>query len=194
MIFLKKLVARQAFFIFPMEEMKDRLHIVNFDTPLGEMTCGTFQEELVLLEFKKLASVQTDQLKTELQTTEVNSPSDLSAEVKRQMHEYFDRERSQFDIPMKFVGTDFQMTTWRNLGDIPYGKTISYQQQAIQHGDLKAIRAIAKANGENRIAIIVPCHRVIGSNGELTGYAGELWRKRALLELEGAIGEQKSLF
>ncbi len=81
-------------------------------------------------------------------------------------------------------GTDFQKKVWKALQEIPYGETRSYQQQAILVGDKKAVRAVARANGENRIAIVIPCHRVIGSNGSLTGYAGGLERKKFLLDLE----------
>jgi len=102
----------------------------------------------------------------------------------QQLDEYFDGKRKIFDLPLQQQGTDFQTKVWELLYTIPYGKTISYMQLAKQYGDVKAIRAIASANGKNNIAIIVPCHRVIGSNASLTGYAGGLWRKKWLLEHE----------
>jgi methylated-DNA-[protein]-cysteine S-methyltransferase len=101
-----------------------------------------------------------------------------------QLDEYFSGTRNAFELPLQQEGTPFQQRVWELLLEIPFGKTISYHQLAKQHGDLKAIRAVASANGKNNIAIIVPCHRVIGSNQSLTGYAGGLWRKKWLLEHE----------
>src|SRR5690606_16785912 len=98
-----------------------------------------------------------------------------------------------FDLPLKQPGTEFQQKTWTLLCRIPFGKTISYHQLSQHYGDVKAIRALASANGKNNIAIIVPCHRVIGANGSLTGYAGGLWRKNWLLEHEMKC-KQSSLF
>jgi len=110
-----------------------------------------------------------------------------------QLDEYFNGKRKKFDIGINPIGTEFQGKVWHELTKIPYGKTITYLQQAINLGDEKAIRAIAHANGQNPIPIIIPCHRVIGSDGNLTGYAGGLLKKHWLLEHEGAI-QQKSLF
>jgi methylated-DNA-[protein]-cysteine S-methyltransferase len=101
-----------------------------------------------------------------------------------QLIQYFHGERRIFEFPINQPGTAFQQGVWNELAIIPYGKTISYLQLAIKTGDPKATRAVANANGRNNVAIIIPCHRVIGSNGELTGYAGGLWRKKWLLEHE----------
>ena len=101
-----------------------------------------------------------------------------------QLIQYFNGERRIFELPINQSGTAFQQGTWSLLVTIPYAKTISYLQLAIKTGDSKATRAVANANGKNNVAIIVPCHRVIGSNQELTGYAGGLWRKKWLLEHE----------
>ena len=101
-----------------------------------------------------------------------------------QLDEYFFGKRKTFDLPLKQEGTEFQQQVWNLLLQIPFGKTISYHQLSLQYGDLKAIRAVASANGKNNLAIIVPCHRIIGSNQSLTGYAGGLWRKKWLLEHE----------
>lgn len=102
----------------------------------------------------------------------------------KQLDEYFAGQRKEFDLPLQQTGTTFQQKVWDLLYQIPYGKTISYNQLSKQYGDSKAIRAVASANGKNNLAIIVPCHRVIGSNNSLTGYAGGLWRKKFLLEHE----------
>jgi len=104
-----------------------------------------------------------------------------------QLIQYFNGERRIFDLPLNQTGTAFQQDVWSLLTQIPFGKTISYLDLARQTGDTKATRAVANANGKNNIAIIVPCHRVIGSTGELTGYAGGLWRKKWLLELEAKV-------
>lgn len=102
----------------------------------------------------------------------------------KQLDEYFTGKRKQFTLPLNQDGTEFQTKVWDLLCKISYGKTISYNDLSKQYGDLKAIRAVASANGKNNIAIIVPCHRVIGSNQSLVGYAGGLWRKKWLLDHE----------
>ena len=100
------------------------------------------------------------------------------------MEEYFARKRKAFDIPLLFIGTDFQKSVWQELLNIPYGKTVSYGELSQKLGNSKAVRAVATANGANAISIFVPCHRVIGKNGNLTGYGGGLEVKEKLLELE----------
>lgn len=104
-----------------------------------------------------------------------------------QLIQYFNGQRRVFELPLNQPGTAFQQGVWNELIAIPYGKTISYMELAIKTGDTKATRAVANANGKNNIAIIVPCHRVIGSNKDLVGYAGGLWRKKWLLELEAKV-------
>lgn len=104
--------------------------------------------------------------------------------LQQQMEEYFTGQRKDFTVPLHIVGSPFQKRVWNALLQIPYGETRSYEQQSLVLGDVKAIRAVAGANGENGIAIIVPCHRVIGKNGSLTGYGGGLPNKKWLLEHE----------
>lgn len=104
-----------------------------------------------------------------------------------QLIQYFNGERRIFELPLHQQGTPFQQEVWSELIQIPFGKTISYLELARRTGDTKATRAVANANGKNHIAIIVPCHRVIGSNHELVGYAGGLWRKKWLLEHENKV-------
>jgi len=111
----------------------------------------------------------------------------LAIQVTEQLIEYFQGHRRTFEIPVNQEGTEFQLRVWSELMHIPYGKTSSYQDMARRLGDLKTIRAAASANGRNNVAIIVPCHRVIGTNGELVGYAGGLWRKKWLLGLENRV-------
>ncbi|TDU43599.1 methylated-DNA-[protein]-cysteine S-methyltransferase [Gelidibacter sediminis] len=108
-----------------------------------------------------------------------------------QLYEYFDGNRTQFNLNLNLEGTDFQKRVWVSLLSIPYGKTLSYLQLSQQLGDVKAIRAVANANGKNPLWIVVPCHRVIGSDGSLTGYAGGLSRKQWLLEHESPYRQQR---
>ena len=110
-----------------------------------------------------------------------------------QLNDYFTGNRSNFDFKMNPSGTDFQQRVWQELLNIPFGKTISYLDLSKKLGDVKAIRAVASANGKNPLWIVVPCHRVIGTDGSLTGYAGGLWRKKWLLEHESP-SPQQSLF
>jgi len=110
-----------------------------------------------------------------------------------QLKEYFEGNRSDFNVKLNPQGTDFQQKVWNELLNIPHSKTRTYLEQTKAIGDVKAIRAVASANGKNPISIIIPCHRVIGSDGSLTGYAGGLWRKKWLLEHENPV-KQTSLF
>ncbi|MFS4455206.1 methylated-DNA--[protein]-cysteine S-methyltransferase [Maribacter sp. 2304DJ31-5] len=110
-----------------------------------------------------------------------------------QLHEYFEGKRKHFDLKLNLNGTDFQQGVWKALLEIPYGKTASYLELSKTLGDVKAIRAVAAANGKNPLWVVVPCHRVIGSDGSLTGYAGGLHRKKWLLEHESPV-KQQSLF
>ncbi len=113
-----------------------------------------------------------------------------------QLHEYFAGKRSIFDFPVYQPGTAFQQQVWEELSKVDFGKTQSYAQLSVQFGNPLAIRAIASANGKNKLWIVVPCHRIIGTNGELTGYAGGLWRKKWLLQHEAVIcgNAQTTLF
>lgn len=126
----------------------------------------------------------------EIQTTqpqELGAYSDDHAilnQAKIQLEEYFSGRRTQFDLPLAAKGTDFQQSVWQALCKIPYGETWSYQQLADEIGNPKAVRAVGLANGKNPISVIVPCHRVIGKNGKLTGYAGGVETKEKLLQLE----------
>lgn len=116
-------------------------------------------------------------------------PVELKDAVK-QLQEYFEGKRTKFSIQLNPKGTDFQQKVWKALLEIPYGKTTSYLELSKKLGDVKAIRAVASANGKNPLWIVVPCHRVIGSDGSLTGYSGGLWRKKWLLEHENPEKQQ----
>jgi methylated-DNA-[protein]-cysteine S-methyltransferase len=119
-------------------------------------------------------------------------PSVLKEAVS-QLNDYFEGKRTNFDFVLNPKGTEFQQKVWKGLLEIPFGKTMSYLQLSKKLGDVKAIRAVASANGKNPLWIVVPCHRVIGTDGSLTGYAGGLWRKKWLLEHENPANQQ-SLF
>ncbi len=127
----------------------------------------------------------------EIETT-LNIPESLQNCV-QQLDEYFNGSRTEFQLKLNPEGTDFQKRVWNELLNVSYGKTRSYLEQSKKLGDPKAIRAVASANGKNPIWIIIPCHRIIGSDGSLTGYAGGLWRKKWLLAHESPA-QQQSLF
>lgn len=124
--------------------------------------------------------------------------SDIIPEVLQQavsqLNDYFEGKRTDFNFKLNPSGTDFQQKVWQALLEIPFGKTTSYLDLSKKLGDVKAIRAVASANGKNPLWIVVPCHRVIGSDGSLTGYAGGLWRKKWLLEHENPARRQELLF
>lgn len=119
-------------------------------------------------------------------------PEDLTHAI-RQLSDYFNGQRTVFDLPLNPQGTDFQKKVWEELLKVPFGRTVSYLELSRRLGDEKAIRAVAAANGKNPIWLIIPCHRIIGTDGSLTGYAGGLWRKKWLIEFEKG-GLQGSLF
>ena len=137
----------------------------------------------------EIAFINEDEMNELLAGTNHRSSAIHSAQqlidVQRQLEQYFGGERKQFDLPLAANGTDFQRRVWQSLCAIPFGQTASYGQLAAALGNPNASRAVGLANGKNPIAIVVPCHRVIGANGTLTGYAGGLENKRMLLELEG---------
>jgi AraC family transcriptional regulator of adaptative response/methylated-DNA-[protein]-cysteine methyltransferase len=166
------------------------IHFEILDTPLGKMLACATNEGLCLLEFidRRAFVTELKDLKRLLRATIEPGTNKHLIAVEKQLDEYFQGKRKKFDLPLITPGTEFQNTVWRKLLDIPFGETRSYKQQSIAVGNLGAIRAVGTANGANRISIIVPCHRVIGEDGSLTGYGGGLKRKRWLLDFEsGAL-------
>lgn len=156
------------------------------DSPLGRIKIVASDNYLLEVEFVRgSASFPQNHVQTIL--------SPVLEGCRQQLEAYFSGTLKEFDLPLRPVGTDFQQQVWQALQEIPYGKTISYLTLSKRLGNVKAIRAVGRANGQNPLAIIVPCHRVIGSDGSLTGYAGGLWRKKWLLQHEGAL-LQKELF
>ena len=134
---------------------------------------------------------------TEISFSETDIQEQNSCEVlekcQGQLDAYFSGNRMEFDLPLSPEGTGFQQKVWAELLKIPYGETITYMELAVRLGNAKAIRAVGTANGRNPIAIIIPCHRVIGAGNKLTGYAGGIWRKKILLELEMKHSIRKNL-
>ena len=157
------------------------MHTCYIDTPLGHAE--------IVGDKNGIISVSILNTSQELSETIPESLLDCVTQLKA----YFNEERKSFDLKLNPEGTDFQKRVWNQLSKIPYGKTISYLQLSKQLGDPKAIRAVASANGKNPFWIVVPCHRVIGSDGSLTGYAGGLHRKKWLLNHESEY-KQQSLF
>ena len=171
---------------------------MRYDSPFGALILGIYQNKLCLCDwlYRKKRKEIDERIQSALSSEYVEESHDLFAVVSHQLREYFSRDRISFDIPLLFTGTAFQQEVWKALMTIPYGHTISYLELATSLNKKSAIRAIASANGSNSLAIVIPCHRVIGSDGSLTGYAGGLKAKRNLLILEGVKmpSQQLSLF
>jgi methylated-DNA-[protein]-cysteine S-methyltransferase len=152
-----------------------------------DLILGAYEGKLCLLDYRY--RVKRDTVDKRIQKALKSQYKEQNDEVIQktvvQLQEYLENKREEFDIPLLLVGSDFQKSVWQALTKIPYGKTRTYKQQSITIGNEKAVRAVANANGANAIAIIVPCHRIIGTNGKLTGYAGGLETKQLLLDVEG---------
>lgn len=166
----------------------ERVHLTRIATPLGPMLVGTTDDALCLLEFadRTLLSTQLARVQRTFNAVLVPGETHVTSKVAAQLEAYFEGRLQAFDLPLDLRGTPFQLAAWRGLLTVPYGTTLSYAEQAARIGKANAVRAIGKANGDNRLAIVVPCHRVVGKDGQLTGYGGGLWRKKRLLELESA--------
>ena len=162
------------------------LHFAFLDTQLGWMLAAATEQGICLLEFIVRAPIdwRLKQLSEMLKMPLDGGDNIHIHALQEQLCHYFNGTRRDFDIPCVLIGTEFQKKVWNSLLQIPYGSTITYAQQAAQIGKPTAIRAVANANGQNKISILLPCHRVIGTDGTLRGYAGNLWRKQKLLELE----------
>ena len=162
------------------------------ETPLGPMLGAANDTGLALLEFmdRRMLATQLKTLQRRLGAVLVPGSNDVLVQAQAELSEYFDGGLRIFQVPLVIKGTAFQEQVWRALLRIPYGQVVSYLETARQIGDEKAVRAVGKANGDNRIAILVPCHRVVKADGTLCGYGGGLWRKQRLLDLESG---QKNL-
>ncbi len=155
-------------------------------TPFGEMTMGATDIGICLFEFEHRKSINAivKRIETGAGSLFEDGEHVQFQALRQQIEEYFSGQRKEFTLPLHLIGTPFQISVWQELQRIPYGEVRSYKKQSIALGNEKAIRAVAGANGENGIAIIVPCHRVIGENGSLVGYGGGLPKKKWLLDHE----------
>jgi AraC family transcriptional regulator of adaptative response/methylated-DNA-[protein]-cysteine methyltransferase len=156
------------------------------ESPLGPLIAGATDRHIVLLEFteRRMLDAQFAALRRHFSLPIIPGASPLLSQCKRQLNEYFSGKRKKFTLPVRFPGTPFQQRVWKGLLRIPYGRSISYRELARRIGDPRTQRAVGQSNGLNRLAILIPCHRVVSSDGGLGGYGGGLWRKQALLELE----------
>ncbi len=157
--------------------------------PVGELLLGSFRGELCLCDwrYRRMRTTIDVRIQRGLQAEYAEGASPVIEQARAQLNAYFAGERTTFDLPLRIVGTDFQQRVWQALLAVPYGTTLSYAALTAKVAEPTAIRAVASANGANALSIIVPCHRIIGSNGEMTGYAGGVGVKRRLLELERAV-------
>lgn len=164
-----------------------------FDSPVGVLVAGATDDGLCLLEFRDrhILEAQVAKVRARVGPTESGTHHFL-IQLESELVEYFDGVRREFTVPLVYPGTPFQRRIWSALRDIPYGETISYEALAHRVGSPAGQRAAGHANGQNPIAIVIPCHRVVNKDGKLGGYGGGLWRKRILLGIERV--EQRELF
>ena len=163
-----------------------QLVVTRVATPLGAMVAIAGDDALYLLEFadRRMLATQLQRLRLRTDATIVPGTNAIVARLGEELTEYFRGERSAFSVPLALPGSEFQQQVWRALLEIPCGQTVSYGELARRLGRAGSARAVARANGDNRIAILVPCHRVIAADGSLSGYGGSVWRKQRLLDLE----------
>lgn len=181
---------KSIFGVSPKNSKTQRIiDLKRIETPVGTMYAAAIEEGICMLEFtdRKMLETEFTDLAKSLNATIVQGENRHFETLEKELAEYFDGKRREFTVPLAPVGTEFQKSVWKILLQIPYGETWTYRKQSEVLGDAKKVRAVANANGMNKISIIIPCHRVIGSNGTLTGYGGGIWRKQKLLELENAI-------
>lgn len=166
--------------------MKQIVNIQYYDSPCGEIILASIGDELCLCDWyeKPCAERNKRRLVRYLNAEFVSATSLILEQTKRELDEYFAGRRKAFDIPLHPIGTDFQKQVWQTLLEIPYGETRAYKEIALKANNLKGVRAVAQAIGANGISILIPCHRVIGTNHSLTGFAGGIEAKRLLLNIE----------
>jgi AraC family transcriptional regulator of adaptative response/methylated-DNA-[protein]-cysteine methyltransferase len=162
------------------------IHMHRFSTPLGPMISCAVEGGICLVEFteRRMLESELNDLKRKFKANIIYGFNRHFPELEKQLDEYFKGTRQKFELPLVTPGSDFQNMVWKQLLQIPYGETRSYKQIAIAVNNKNAVRAVARANGSNRIAVIIPCHRVIGEDGKLTGYSGGLARKKWLIDFE----------
>jgi len=175
-----------------MQKDRNKINIQYYKTSFAEFILGAYDDKLCLLDYRyrvKRSSVDS-RLKKALNAEYVQEDSAVLLQTRKELDEYFSEERKEFTLPLLMLGSDFQKSVWNALLQIPYGKTASYLELSKTIGNEKAVRAVANANGANAMSIVIPCHRIIGTNGKLTGYAGGLPLKKKLLEIENNLFTQ----
>lgn len=167
----------------------NKIDVTFYKSPFGPMLLGSYMGKLCLADWQDRKNRKTIDRKIQkaLKAEYSEQGSEVVDQTIKQLDAYFTCKRIVFDIPLLLIGTEFQRSVWEALMEIPYGKTSSYQELSQSIGNEKAVRAVANANGANAISIIVPCHRIIGSDGSLTGYAGGLEIKKKLLVHENHL-------
>jgi methylated-DNA-[protein]-cysteine S-methyltransferase len=164
----------------------NQITVQYYKTKYGEFILGSFDKKLCLLDFRhrKMRKTVDNRIKKGLDAEYIEQDDEILQKTRVQLNEYFNCERREFNIPLLVIGTDFQNHVWEALMKVSYGKTSTYLDLAKDINNEKAVRAVASANGANAMSLIIPCHRIIGSNGELVGYGGGLPVKKRLLKLE----------
>ena len=174
-----------------------QINIQYHKTKIGDLILGSFEGKLCLLDFRyrQMRKTVDNRIKKGLNAEFVEKDDPILAKTSRELDEYLNGERKEFDIPLLMVGSDFQKSVWDALMRVPYGATSTYLALAKEINNDKAVRAVANANGANAIGVIIPCHRIIGSDGKLVGYGGGLPIKKRLLKLErSSFNGQEMLF
>ena len=167
-------------------DYSNKINIQYHKTDVGEFILGSFEQKLCLMDYRyrKMRISVDKRIQKGTQAKYIERNDEVLDLTKQQLDEYFSGDRTKFDIPLLLVGTDFQKRVWKALMDVSYGDTSSYLELAKSIDNEKAVRAVASANGANAMSIIIPCHRIIGSDGSLVGYAGGLPAKKRLLKIE----------
>lgn len=172
------------------------IHIQTYKSPVGELLLGEYNDQLVLADWKyRQKRIQVDErLFKRLKTTYAEQKTPVHEAAIAQLDAYFAGKRTVFSVPLLMIGTEFQKEVWTELLKIKFGQTSSYLDLSKRMNKKKAVRAVAAANGANPISIFVPCHRIVGSNGDLVGYAGGLAAKKSLLQLEQTLNQTEMNF
>ena len=181
---------KNIFGVSPKRSKEEKiLQLKRIETPLGSMMACADEKGICLLEFceKKTLPTELKQISQHFKTTILQGENPHFELLEKELDAYFNGQLKTFTVPLSPVGTAFQQSVWEVLRQIPYGETWSYAKQAAALGDVNKVRAVANANGANKISIIIPCHRIIGSDGTLTGYGGGVWRKQKLLDIEKSV-------
>jgi methylated-DNA-[protein]-cysteine S-methyltransferase len=164
----------------------NQINIQYYKTKIGELIIGSFDNKLSILNFryKKMRTAVDNRIKNGLNAEFIEKDDEILIKTRKQLDEYLNGDRKEFNLPLLMVGTDFQKSVWKALMKVPYGSTSTYLQIAKNINNENAVRAVGSANGANAISLIIPCHRIIGNNGQLVGYGGGLSVKKLLLNLE----------